>query len=301
MEKQLKNKVSDISASAISDKALLDNIEECYRKFGKICESWHKGYLTRETVEGDFRKVFWEGFFRFVEDCGLLIRLKWTDRDNCIRFADDYRMWKNGEKPCSTKGGIWLADRGGRPCEGKQYGEEASITDKVQFFRLMEAFNMPPEYFQAFPEGTVCPDVLTGRWPQDLLIGWKIWEDDGGLLSDSFRLGNTVTLTDHYGLKTIITITEHLASKEEKRNKKITEDYIGTGTIEGYTTSRPRQIRIGIMDGRIGYLYSVTDNEDRAAFESFQLWNSAREYGEKITEIREKALHSLIERFMNER
>ena len=301
MDEQRKYNAADNTVPAISDAALLDNIEECYSQFRRICESWHRGYLTRETVEDEFRKVFWKGFFHFIEDCGLLIQLKWTDWNNGIRFADDYQMWKNGERPCSTRGSIWLADRGGRLRGGKEYGEEASCSDKIQFFRLMEAFNMPPEYFQTFPEGTVCPDVLTGREPQDLLIGWKIWDDDGGLLSDSFQLGDTVTLTDHYGLKSFITITEHLASNEEKRSRRISEDYIGAGTIEGYTTSRSRQIRIGILDGKIRYLHTTSDNEDRELFDSFPLWSNAREYGGKIIETREKALRSLIERFMNEK
>lgn len=292
-------KAVEVVTEAISDKVLKANIDESYRIFREICEHYHKGYATYRDVIRIFNDTFFSKFDNFIRGRGLRWQINW---DSWERFVDDYRLWEAGEKPCSDKGSSWLLlYRKESIPGGKQVGEDASYIDRTQFFKLMKAFHFPLEYFQPAPAGTIYPDIRASH-PNDYLVGFDIWENDGGLLADDFQLGSTVSLTDHYGLSSVIEITEHL--NEEEKNKRRTEtDFIGLGYMEGYMTSRKREIRISLYKGKIWSLLTYQQdrtNADYEAYKSFPLWKNAHEHNDKWNKLRYEVIDDLIKYFWQE-
>lgn len=297
---QYPTKALKTTKEAISDKALTDIIDDSYTGFRTLCMEWRRGKLTDFGLENGFLEIVREGMDKFFKTSHLLNRLKWTDNNSWERFLDDYLRWKDGEEPISEKGEIWLACRDEQIPDGIKCGEEASYFDKIRFFELMEAFQIPVEYYMPLPAGTICPDKHPGHHPSDLIVGWRIWEDDDGLLSDNFQIGNTIVLTDHYGLKSTIKVTEHLVTDEEKRKRRILAEYIGMGNIEGYTAAREREIHIILEDGKILYLSTVLDHDDQAVYNNFALWKDAREHLHSFYKVQSEVAASLVKLFMKE-
>ncbi len=288
----------DHSQQAISDQALSENVKVCYDRFRKKCGLIRKGITTENNVKPYFLEIIHEGFHKFIRERRLLNRLSLTDQESWDRFLEDYHLWKSGEKPCSDKGNSWLTYMVEDSLEGPGYGEEASYLDKIQFFKLMEVFHLPVEYFQPVAKGTICPDDHPGHFPNEIIVGWDIWGECNELSSGGFVLGNTITLTDHFGLESKIMITEHLASAEEKRKRQVYTDYIGIGCIEGYTTSRKREIHIDIKDGRVFSLSTFIDSDDLDAFNNYPLWKDAREQIREFNELQDEVVRDLIQFFL---
>ncbi len=285
-----------MNKQAITDEALTVHIQNSFQKLRKIGELRRKGFLTEEEVTGEVMEILRQDFYGFLSEKGLSLRLN-RSAENCwLRFTDDYCLWKNGKNPNSKRGSIWLASQEG---DGKK-DIEASASDKTQFFRLMDAYQIPPAYFEPLPVGAACPDDHAGYLPSDLIVGWEIWTDDGGLLTKDFPLGDTLILTDHYGLKSRIRITEHPADGPEKARQKNDAEYIGTGTIEGYTTSREREIHIHLKNGAIHFLSASWDNDDRAEYERFPMWQESRDHLSAFLRIQDKVVKDLIERVSGE-
>ena len=133
---------------------------------------------------------------------------------------------------------------------------------------------------EIIPDGIISPDDHPGHFPCEIVVGWDIWEDDGGLTRESFQFGDGITLIDHHGLKAQIKVTE----KYERRFYTV---FVGLGTIEGYTASEPKIIKIEIENGRVHSLSFIQDGNDHAAFNSFPLWQEALEHQRKAVERRE--------------
>lgn len=279
----------------ISDEEITANIEECKKAFRKICITHRKGRSTLEEVEREFSQIYMNRFFKFIENHDLSLCI---DRDNWEEYIKEYQLWKKGESLLGNPERKWLKNVHD---DGESYGEEASVNDKAQFFKLMELFNISLEYYEPAPVGTIVPDRRTGYLCTDLIVGPDIWENDGGLLADGFKLGSVIMLIDHYGLKSIIKITEHLITKEEKHKyRRSSPDFIGLGYIEGYTTLREREIHIEIRDGRINYLISITDNDDQKEYEDYPLWKEYHDHCDKKNRVFLRSIESLIEKYMDE-
>lgn len=155
---------------------------------------------------------------------------------------------------------------------------QSSLTER----ELKDLFGIPSAYFAPLPAGAVRSDAHAGHFPEQVCIGWSIWPDDGGLLKADFRLGETVTLTDHHGLHAVIRIDARDGAA-----------FLGTGTVEGYTTARPREIRIETDGQGVRALTFFTDENDRAAYESFPLWREAVEHQRALTRILDSVLDRL--------
>ena len=279
-----------MNKQAITDEALTVHIRKSFQKLRKIGELRKKGLLTEEEVAGEVLEILQQDFYGFLSEKGLRLRLNRSERNSWLRFTDDYCLWKSGKQPCSKRGSIWLV------CQEDGKKEiAASAFDKAQFFRLMGEYQLPLGYFEPLPDGAACPDDHAGYLPSDLIVGWRIWTDDGGLHTEDFPLGDILILTDHYGLKSRIRITEHPANGQDKSRRKIDADYIGTGTMEGYTTSREREIRIHLENGAIHSLFSTWDNDDRAEYDRFPLWQESRDHLNAFLRIQEKVVMDLIE------
>ena len=169
------------------------------------------------------------------------------------------------------------------------------ITEDEAKNRITEV--LPGDFidFPPIPDGVISPDDHPGHFPGDVVVGFNIWEDNGGLLNESFKLGDSITLTDHYGLKAQIQVTEQLP-----RKCKGCTEFVGVGTMEGYTASEPKEIKIEVVNGRIYSLTFTQDSDDHAVFNSFPLWQEALKQRRRFSEQYEKAISDLIQYFMED-
>lgn len=103
-----------------------------------------------------------------------------------------------------------------------------------------------------------------------------------------------VTLIDHYSLKTILQIHQHTIESEKNRYHDF--DYAGTGTIEGYTSARPRDMKIYLNKhkNQISGLKLFMDNDDYEVYYSYPLWEKYREFSAEVNKIQDKIIKDLI-------
>ena len=149
--------------------------------------------------------------------------------------------------------------------------------------------------FQPMSDDTITPDNHPGHFPGEVVVGFDIWEDDGGLLSGNFKFGDSITFNEHHGLKAQIQVIEQLPCKREDYT-----EFVGIGTIEGYTASKPKEIRIEVVNSQIHALVFTQDSDDLTVFNSFPLWQEALEHQRKAIELQENIISELIQRFMDE-
>ncbi len=213
--------------------------------------------LTDNECWSWMHSTFIEHFYDLLRNNGLRTNL---NSKSWLRFLDDYALWSGNGTPCSLIEEPWLLDdnlddhyedkfwlAAIRPARG--YGatssafvfeNEASIHDKSQFFKLMEAFRITTEYFEPLPEGIIAPDkhwthTYTGGCTY--VIGYNC-VDDGGLLAESDPVGKTYILNNDLGLKAVVTITED--RRKQDRGQMDYDDfypmgeYLSEGNIEGY-------------------------------------------------------------------
>ncbi|MCR5047356.1 MAG: hypothetical protein K6A37_00160 [Saccharofermentans sp.] len=287
---------------AITDEMLDKHIESCLKGFDGIRRIWENGVLAKSPREiaGEY---FYKWFCNYIRDNHLVIQIdQKTGHASYERFVDDYRMWKGGEHPCGKCGDVWLIYK----------GEEASCGDKEQFFKLMEFFHVPVEYFEPAPKGIVWSDDIIDRHG-NLSISSYLWVDDGGLLSDSFVPGSDIILKDHYGLvsviRNVVSINNHPGYDMLGRFVREASFY-GIGTIEGYTSDTEREILIYIKDGKIYSLfvpyplYSNDEmdlsNEDQKAMREFPLWHDMYSYHRKHYGIEESIFGKIIDEYLPE-
>jgi len=320
----------------ITEEEVTKKIELAYARMEDFVQAYRKGLLPPDDIITAFLRCVDEHFFQIYEKSTLSVGMiefrnrkihelvfpsdppfRRTWQGMWTRFSDDYQLWKSGNRPCSTLGDAWLTFRALQDLpDGYIYGDEASYKDKERFFRLMEAFLIPVEFFQPAPPETIFDDTRPAHFPSTIIIGFGLWKDDGGLLSDDFQLGSTVELTDHYGLKTTVIITDYLGDYEEMKkrespfyrpedyaqlNNRNCSGYVGVGHIEGYTSTRDRKIEISLRDGKIiNYLYTTLENDDSEARSNFPLWKEERAYNHRISRIRMGAIKRLLQRFLGE-
>ncbi len=261
---------------SITEKVFEDNIVECRKQFEEFRNKYLEGTLSAADLRKRFTGIFIKGFEEFAYKNNLNL-IRPSVKNRWERFEYDYYLWKNGQHPCSRKGDIWM--KYSFDSDGVVHaGDEVSYIDKERFFSLMEAFRVPVDYYKPAPEDTVFSSMHLGRFPHEMDVGGTdYWLDDGGLLSKDFQSGSLITLTDRYGLKAVIKNIERI-SPEEKKKRRLDYDYIGNGHIEGYTSSRDRNIGIDMYKGKIYKLYTEIDDDDREVFYSFPLWQTELQY-----------------------
>ena len=261
------------------------HIEEQYNKFRSVCRDLYRGLLSEADVHQKFEDVFYNGFSKYIKDKGFRLSMNaagWT------RFAEDCRLWENGELPASTSGKAWLLYE----------NREAMPLDRRFFFELMAAFNVSVQYYEPLRDGAYHDDYMPGRFPGEMIIGNNIWKDDEGLLSDDLRPGSTIELTDHYGLRSVILINEFIPRKEFNGAIRHCEYYKGHGSIEGYTKPAGSYMELCLCDGKLSYIDFYPDTEDWNAHNSFPLWKEQIEHEEQRRKIYDSAINGLIRRFI---
>ena len=332
----------------LTEEEVTKMIEDAYRRFRKAGDAWRKGLLSDDEVTTTYRLVYREYYedkiFKlrepryFTEKVGpdgftvslmnLKHHKKQFSRYGCKgarsfrtiqgmwkRFTHDYYLWKSGSSPCSPYGDPWMiytATEG--PAAGYFPGDEVSPELKEQFFRLMDAFCVPVALFRPNNDKNVTKRTQYAHHPRGMRIGFEIWDDDGGLLSDDVQIGSTYTLTDCDGLKSVITILEHNTTKEVVRDRRYYahafkdywgftgchESFLGYGHIEGYTSTRDRAIDIAVVNNTIYSMYTGLDNDDYEAQSEFPLWREAYDYKNKICKSTLVPIRRLMRRFIGE-
>lgn len=178
------------------------------------------------------------------------------------------------------------------------------ILYKELFYRAItdeHGTHNPPILLEPFPDNLITPDIHAGHFPTDLVIGWDIWHESIDALEEAIKRDMPVILTDHYGLKTYIKLLQNLKPDrlpvQTQGSTKHLAEYIGTGTIEGYTSERPREIKITVSEnGQIRCLFTKQDHDDNVAFQSFPLW---KDYHQKLREL-EQEEEDIITKLMEE-
>lgn len=143
---------------AISKEELGEHIERTREKFRRITQAYKNGYISENERFHSFDTGILEGFFRYLESKGLkglpYIRANWQ------RFLEDYNLYQNDMEPNSSIEEPWL-----RYYDQSDHKTvyEANITDKANFFMLMEEFRIPVEYFEPLPEHCTVSDRTPGH------------------------------------------------------------------------------------------------------------------------------------------
>ena len=259
----------------MNNKDFLEEIEKIQKSYkrGMLSDSEVKTWIDNTIIDA-FKEFYSHGRFE-----------RHIDHNSFNRFTDDYKMWKDQDKPCSLTGTPWLID--------KYEDCEASYEKKKEFFEIIDMFHIPITYFEPIPAEVVRPDCYPGHYPGEIIVGWEIWKSDEKLFLNELKPGSVVELTDHRGFKSVLRIVKH--NREEDKNRQNGEyDYLAMGTLEGYTSSRERKVRVYVRDGKISHLTTVRDNDDFEAFLDFPLWKDYHSYTNIKERIRQEVINKIL-------
>lgn len=277
--------------SAISESELSQHIAYSKNAFYNINKQYHRGILLDEELRDRFKSAFQSGFHDFIKDKNL----KYKFNDNSWKvFVEEYNTWKETKcLPDNDEPWLYL-DK-----------SQAGKADMISFFKLMEAFLIPVEYFKPFPDGCVIPEIYLAHSFHDAEYKCVRFflTDDGGLFSDENPVGKTYVLVDCHNLKAELEIRE-MKTKEIYHNCWHISKFCGFGTIEGYTSDKKRDIYITDIKDSVIWLYLEygyneyrneynIDAEDELAFRNFPLWKEYHEvmrFHHKIADEHQKTL-----------
>ncbi len=271
---------------AITQEDLDENIRLADRQMDRICSAFSKGFLSEEALTENVKEVFRQNFTAFLTDRCLRIRIAERDWD---RVFMELQAWREDCLDEHLRVCSWLTF--GTDSGLFKAGEEASLTDKKRVLTLMEYFHLPIGCFRPVPKGIITPDIHPAHFPSEYVLGYRIWGDSGELSPDDLKPGHTVTLTDHHGLKTQLQIDSPLLRDEFDRKGFMI--CTGTGTIEGYTTDRPREIRMTLRDGVVDYLQFFKGTDDHRL--DFPLWRAYREDRAAVSALYDDAVRAVID------
>ena len=275
---------------ALSHQETDDHITEIHQAAEHIQKTFRRGIWSEDEMNRRAADVLDEGVLGFLKRKNLCLWIKardWVDFQNAIH------AWREDREDQHLRVCSWLYFEKRGPVRGYFatvfHGEEAAVSDKANVLRFLEACHVPIEYFRPVPEDIACPDDYPAHFPGEYVIGWNIWETDDEPVKGKWMPGETRTLVDHHGLKTVIRIDQVFGESEKKHPGDA--DCIGTGTIEGYTSSRPREIKVFMEDGEVDCLTFFRGNDDNI---DFPLWRAFNEDREEIHRIREKIIRDLM-------
>lgn len=271
------------------DSTVQSIIEQCYSEVTDCIHQYERGIYSKCDLKTNIEQIIIDGYIQFFRQNGIRVSFSETSYKS---FIENYNRWLNAEELKIEESNLWISTL---------YTDAVDNIIKLNqlindFFSLITSFKIPTEYFKPVPDDVITPDKHPGYLYSDLIVGWRIWKTDGGLLSDDDPIGKTFTLTDHYNLKTKITI---LMTKKQMREKD-DPDYIGTGYIEGYTTTDEHEIKIFVDDkdmNTIRSLYSRFSDEDNDYFNSYPLWQKHFEIVKEKENLWSSAVDRLIEMF----
>ena len=279
MNNDNKKSISETVPEVIPEKDAAQSIEHFSVACRKICQAFQKGRMTHDELQRRLSDEIHEGFFVFLQRHEVYPHIT---AENWPDFMNDYHLWSEDKLPTTQNPIPWF----------RHYrdGSDVSAQDKNVFLNLMHAFCISPKYYQPLAEGYAEPDLWPGHFPDEYVIGLgNIWEDDGGLLSKDFQLGDAIILTDHYGLKSEIKVTKRVPDEDVYKQG----NYVGFGYIEGYTSKdKSREIHIFIDKERIHALSIFTDFGEELEVFHYPLWDEWN----KLREEHDKSFLATVEK-----
>lgn len=226
-----------------------------------LFDNYYSGLSSENELKFFVRKVF-ESFYSFLYENGIRTKFSVENRKD---FLEDYEKWSHGESLDCTSTQPWLFHYS----KDSGYGCAASETEKAIHFEIMELCKLSLEYNEPLPEDAVIPDIRIPKYGDGFVDDIV---DDGGLVCDKEPVGKTFVLTDKHGLKTKLLVERVGGDWLEGEY-----DYLGMGTIEGYTSSNPVKIKIFLWQGKVVSLRVYISGYDarrehEMAFRKFPLW-----------------------------
>ncbi|MCR5720507.1 MAG: hypothetical protein K6F84_08075 [Lachnospiraceae bacterium] len=275
------------------------SVDEAFSDFRKLSKDYSKRNLSRQDMEEILHEAMKKHSIDEMKKCG--ITCKFTP-ESYLRFTDDFRRWAAGGNPNSTEGEPWLfddnlndvyddlewlaavrssSDYGSNPRTMRDQSE-ASVEDKIQFFRFMEGFRIPYEYFQPMPVTTLKPDktlIKTEKGISSYAIGFNCINDNG-LTQDPNPVGKSFVLTNDLGIKAYVHILEKRTPGENTQtdydNQSPLGAFLAKGIIEGYTSEDDEFQTVVIRTYPNGTISQLCIKEYEGipsdAFKKYSLW-----------------------------
>ncbi len=268
----------------LSSSAVAGTVEKAGQEFEKVGAAYRRGVLSANERYQLYHNIFFVRFLEFVRNTGL--RRSFDDR-SWAQFQKDHAAWKAGGILPVISPDPWLS----------LHGKEACALDRMCFFKLMGSFQVPLDYFEPYPDSCLIPDCYFNAYGDGLSGSVNFSSaDDGGLFSGDDPVGKTFVMTDGNGLKAEIEIVRE-ATAEDNNNNRFVAKYIGTGTIEGFTSARRRKISVNKNGpGRIAFYLSV-DNDDMDVFRGFGSWKEFHYLRDEKDARHRRYVESLMARF----
>ena len=244
----------------ITQQALPQHLEQSRDRLLEITRRWQKGFLSDEERARCFRAEQERGFHGFLRANGLTLRIR---PESWPGFLADYAQWTKGEPPAPTPGQPWLCSGGG----------EADAGDKSAVFQLMAFYRLTPALFRPCHRGCLRPELDLRAYGTSLSGLLRFRPVRGAEILDAPNpAGKRCVLEDSRGLKARLTVLRP-ASDEERRNNRISPDWITEGTIEGFTAARIHRILLSRPDpDGVMLLETSLDSEDLQVLREFPLW-----------------------------
>ncbi len=274
---------------ALSQDELNENIAMTIETMNRLYKKLSQGFTIEEEVRRELSIIFHDHFDSFLQNKGVQPCINFS---NWELFINDRRAWEGGSAEFSTSANPWLIYTHLFPEkeENLPYGYEATNKDKISFFKLLDAFFIPDEYYLPYPSGIIVPDDHHNYHHSGNAhyIGPDIWISDDDLLSGNAK--DTYTLVDHYGLKAVISDVKHIVEENGRQY------YSGEGTVEGYTSDRRRKIQVWVRNGKIHTLFFDLSDDDWDVYNHFPLWADALKHKERKNQIYQQYMDSLFEK-----
>ena len=265
----------------VSEEDFSQEIEDSLAVLRGICRDHKRGVLTEEECFRRFSEEVDRGFSEYLDSKGICTEFR---DDTWSRFLADYKLWKDGEDPKSGTGGAWLRHHDSL---------EAGVREKVGFFRCMDAYDLPASWFAPVPDGCIRPKSRFDMYGTGLAGTVRFdLTDDGGLFICDNPAGKAFVLTDETGLTAHIIIER--PGREEEVHNRFSPAYAGRGTIEGYTSSRAREILISEKSGDAVWFWISCGEDDLDAQSHFPLWEPFRFHEAERNRIRRETIERCI-------
>lgn len=165
---------------------------------------------------------------------------------------------------------------------------------KHDFFEWIENLCIPMEYFEPIPTSIKRP---TYSWPE--MANYKIFYDvieDDGFFKDLDPVGKTFHFKDKNNLSSMITILPRKDQHSEFSDIGYFQ-YLGMGTVEGYTSNDPQEMAI-LIDAKDPSLFTfVLDgkkDENRNTIYNFPLWDEYWKWMNNREEMEQKIIEQVL-------
>ncbi|MBR6705475.1 MAG: hypothetical protein IKI84_02185 [Clostridia bacterium] len=265
------------------EQAADNRIGESHRLAGGIYKRCKLGAILPEEIRDKLYSDALQAIKDIFEPFGLSYKI---DKANYDAFADEYDRYKR-QGPFEGKGDKeWLRyDRyedtviKGAKTEADFQRTGAPCRAKAVFFKVLDEYRFPVEYFLPLPDEIPDPHaycVHTYAHSFDYLIRFEC-ADGGAFFDDPDPSGKEFRLTDRNGLKAGFFIDRVFlpGDKVPFRNgfvEKRPGCMAATGTVEGYTTEEKHEFEIEKEGNDTLRIHIRLSMEDVNLFLRFPLW-----------------------------